>query len=64
VGRYWKVALLMPYVIKPQINMKRPEPHILVKIFWWLVLILELSIALSALGVNISNVDNDCEIEQ
>jgi hypothetical protein len=44
--------------------MKRPEPHILVKIFWWLVLILELSIALSALGVNISNVDNDCEIEQ
>ena len=63
VGRYWKVALLMPYVIKPQINMKRPEPHILVKIFWCLVLIVEFVIAIFALGVNLSNVDNDCVIE-
>jgi hypothetical protein len=51
VGRYWKVALYMPYAIQPYSNMKKPEVHIFAKAAWWLVLIVESSLVISAIVI-------------
>jgi hypothetical protein len=40
VGRYWKVALLMPYVIKPDFNMRKPRVGWPLTIFWVSVIVI------------------------
>ena len=53
VGRYWKVALLMPFVIQPTLNMKVPKVSCLAFTYWWTILIANWTFILGAVVIEI-----------